>query len=1446
MGAAIGADDRLRNGIFSSAVRKAWAAAVADCARALDGEAGPMATAAPARCALSHKRGIAALHGMARALEAAAAAAAKAKEEERLAEGKRYHASWLARKQAAAIRLPGASDFAELPSAPKSHFAADGPPKMLTTFKAGAVSFRRPPTPVQPKLRSSSELMEGMGSRALRYAHAIGEGASRDLLASRAYLQGKGALFLQNFANPEDGAITEESREAFARAQAESVAVKAAEERARKREASERAFGQWCMGKEASQLARECMDLMPCTLGFERGEAAAAAGGEGAAAGAAAAAGVEGAEETGTPHAAERPAPRPTAAETAAAAAAPLRAPTEDERALWHAVGYACRCINRILLEDWVRWSAALFTSAQCWGAWRGFEPPPGAEAPPAAAAAAAALPPGSAAAAAAAAAEAERNRNWGAVACSAALRLLHALSAEHKRLALFRMAAAGEVPPVLPMFRRCAEAEALPRFLHGSEGAITRVGSDLGIADGSGCACLGGTGVGAELVLQWWVGEEPAAAAGSAGSSSRGSGRKGGAAASASAPAPAASGHPESEEALLERLGRAAASSDAARQPPYVIVLESVGVSGGARSREGGWQRVCVDPPTPLPVLTSAPGSSHTPVSPLAQGLCLLPPEAGQEWEGLGPTSLRGAIRITGLKPNTCYAFRVRAFSRAGAGPYAFGAFTTAPAPPPAPTAALPSYVPRGILGSEGAAAMVAAAFPVQPDALTLVWDRGVDFRVGLLRLLRLFALAAARQGTWKPAAAAAAAAGGGAGAARGGGAATPRMDADGIMDYGDDGAEEWGEGGGGGGGGGAPALGLFDEATTAPREALLDAIKGEVGLLLWLKSCVAAMDFWLMREDAASGAGRALYLVVAEAEMEGGGGGGGGSGSPGGSGSGSSSPAFRKVPTRLLVAQARPIHVLEALVRDIRDNVTWGEVCGLFSLDSDGRSASDLLLAGTELPPPPPPMDATLPPPAAEALDTDPNTATAILAITRGGGGGGTAASSRPGSARSVRSSEGGGEARKGFNPVGGVFSEQSIKNSSLRTAQTKLTRTFLDRHAAAASGEGVGAGSGGGGGGSGSGSAGATASRPASASSSSRPTRPASAASLTHAATRPSTAGGSRGAPPQSPIGRGASAAGGTAAALAAAEASGSGSGSGSGGGGATPGVGSSGGALRLTAAKPLPEVSQRYSLLQCQSDGPLGQEWKEVYLGVRSVRVVDKLLPGTAYSYKVQAINLDGVGSLMSPQAYITTALPSPGALRSAGLVSATAVTLAWAPVSAANALSTARALSKPAGGEGEEGGEGEKGADIDAIFEALLARTKGTGGGGAAAVAAPPGERGGSAPMTLKSAAAAVPVREGDGGYGVDLLRPWARYDPSHSGSVPVSALRGLLCDLGAYTETAALVLGAGDANEGAASSGEGAAQVGVGEWRLMAAAAALDPKGTGRVAFSDFTDWWNA
>ena len=59
--------------------------------------------------------------------------------------------------------------------------------------------------------------------------------------------------------------------------------------------------------------------------------------------------------------------------------------------------------------------------------------------------------------------------------------------------------------------------------------------------------------------------------------------------------------------------------AAQAPRQPPYVIVLETCGIAGGRAQREGEWTRVLIDPPEPMPILASAPGSSHTPISALA-----------------------------------------------------------------------------------------------------------------------------------------------------------------------------------------------------------------------------------------------------------------------------------------------------------------------------------------------------------------------------------------------------------------------------------------------------------------------------------------------------------------------------------------------------------------------------------------------------------------------------------------------------------------------------------------------------------------------------------------------------------------------------------------------------------------------------------------------------------
>jgi len=957
--------------------------------------------------------------------------------------------------------------------------------------------------------------------------------------------------------------------------------------------------------------------------------------------------------------------------------------------------------------------------------------------------------------------------RNWGPSARLASLKLLHALVEKHKELALFKERASKETPPGLPILKRLHSSEELPCYLHGAEGAIVRLQGDLGIYDGNGCIPLGGTQLGSELVLQWWVGEEPSPAA----VAEKAKHTK------IPQPHKADAGHPEATEELLNRLAYDALLASTS-QPKYVVVLESVGVSGGARSLEGNWQRVFVDPPEPLPVLTSAPGSLLVPLSPSLQNLTLTPPPAGVDWPENGLNALglpfertsrdlRGGIRIVGLKPNTCYAFRARAYSRAGAGPYVFGAYTTAPSPPPAPLPALPSYVPRGILASEGAAEMVASGATFQPDGVTLIWDKGVDFRAGLLRLLRLFATVTKISPGEKPAGKAIPSTGKKSSlrhTSDGTSATSGYEDEDGIMNYEDESD--------------AGARGLFDASTLARRESLLNAIKCEVGMANWLAACCASLDFWPIKEGEKN-SGRPLYMVVEESERDGGEGG------------------FRaKSPRSIWAVKTRPVSVLEVMVKDHRGDYSWADVISLFSPDADERTPSDLLLAGLQ-PTPPPIYDSTLPPEAADALFLAPSTATALAAINNFKGH-----SSRPSSASkygpvaldnvSIASAHGG----KSFNIAGGAFSDLSQRNASLRTSQTRLTHTFLasqgQKLALLAAGGDL------------------ASSRPGS--SSGRDKRPSSANAYSTGA-----------------LGASAVLPGGGAIGEATAR--------------SRPMTANS--TMSSTtlstivvhpkgAVRPISDVSLRYSLQECDSDGPLGQEWREVYLGVRNFRIMDKLYSGTSYGFKVQAINQDGVGSLFGPQCIVTTALPAPSNLRFLGAINATSVTAAWDAVSSANPLTTARALGKAPGSEDEE--KEEEGTDIDAILDALVKKTKTHDDGMVE------GEGG----LTLKTAAAAVPVREGDLGWGCDLQRVWSRYDKEGRGIIGRKSLRGLLCDLGAYHESARLVFGASDPNEGSSSSGESAAQVGPLEWRLAAAMAALDPTGSDKIKKQDFADWWNA
>ena len=1311
-------DDRLKNAIFNSAAKKAWTALAKEARESLDSEFGANRTDAK-RLAAGSQRGLMYLYDLIEIDREVALKKERDDDISRRETGRTGHLKWLANKDKTKILLPPSPRDAPVPEQYPNIFKTGGN-KMVSNAPPSGKSFRKIPASKPPPLPTSVDIVRGMDA-GLRYAHATGEGASRDLLASRAQLLKEGHVMLQNFSSTEDGTIGDEAREAYERELSNNSFMRAQTVGVMELKARDAAvYTAWCISKDARALALECMDLLPCTLSFETDT-----DGMKQPLGAP----LKGNTDTAAPHDVPRAAGAPAPGEPAEKSAdeAPLlsRPPSEDERALWRAVGYACRAIDRTLLPTWIMWSEALWSKASCWLEWINFGPPDDIVIKTA----------HRDKRVVAGGSMESANIDWGPVPRTGALKLLRTLTDEHRRLMQFRATAAAELPPSIPTFRRVPAAEALPTFIHGAEGALQRAASDLAVKDGMGLSFLGGRGVGAELVLQWWVGEEEAG------------------------PPPPSSlipgAAPEPVEKLVKRLGAAKKKAEAKLldQPPYVIVLESVGISGGVRAREGDWQRTFVDPPEPLPLLTSAPGSTFVPIGVHAQGLRILPPRAGEEWAARKSTALRGALRVTGLLPNTTYAFRIRAFSRAGAGPYAFAAFCTAPSPPPAPTPGLKNVALRQLFSGEGVADLIHATFPFQPDAVSILWERRIDFRGGLLRLLRTFWMAATLSGALIPNNSSA-------------GLATARThiepveDEDGIKNYGDDVDDNFSVRGPGG-------IGLFSAAVVP--KALLTVIAGEIGLRNWLASCVAVADVW------PTAAGVMLRDAVQKSESD----------------AGMPSVDNKRPPAKTLIATAKPISVLEALVTivssDAMSGITWAEICALFSHDAEMEAPETLLLADVYVPPIPP-RDDTLPTVARTDLTSTSSKGDVLLAITARSSSTSRPTTARPSTAGSALSAARSTSAsRAAFNPIGGVFSDVSVRNAALRASSTVLSRAVLKgTHTGGVAGTVM-------------------------------EVRPRGVPAPS--TVRPSSAN-SASARPQSAWSHGAlSDAGLGTSVLSRAP--------------TIPSIAPPAGAAALKTT---------YSLYQCQSDGPLGQEWAEVYVGVRAARVLDKLLPGTCYTLKAQAINVDGQASLFGPQMYVTTALPAPTRLRAAAPPSATSVYLEWMPVSSVNSLGTARMLGKaaasPSGEDDEETAASPKaleaGVDIDTILDALLKKTKGTD-------AVPVVLKKGEAPKKVS-----VPVREGDGGYGVDLVRPWNRYDVKGTGRLPVKALRGLLADLGAYSETASLIGGASDPNVDTVSSCEGAACVGAMEWRLNAAIAKLDPASTGYINYADFADWWNA
>lgn len=1417
-------DDKLKNGIFSSMVKKAWARAVEEVQSELDSSVGKFGSSKEVnerRLRVSFSRGVQKLVQIATEDEDAVAKKKVQEYESRRDAGRSGHLRWAELKDRMKLRLPpmGSDNWKE-PSRPQ-----------LACSLPNGTSFRKN-RDIKPALMTSADMARSMGvGLNTGYAHAL-SGNVADLEKSRKKLIAEGFIYLENFADPETGEVTEEAREQY-RAALRAHQEKLERARAQKKAQDQEAYWSWVETKEGAELAKECMAIMPVVLDFADPNTIQADAPQK----------VGGAVGTGMDTKSVVSSLASTMDGNKIGVDKPLlgRPPSNDEFELWRAVGYAAKAIDRSLMVEWCRWSAPLFSKADCLSEWARFKPAkheadiiewkkqqeeeekkkqiakekadrelgilprPKTAGDSTSRSGTATILPGGVALELAIykppkVAEPEV---WTKEDRKKALQLLQTLVKEHRKIQEFRRTARNEKAPVLPVLRRRAEAESLPTFIHGHDGAVKRLQHDLAMAEGRGLPMVGGSGVGSELVLQWFVGEDDIDAGPALGSAAFPAAPAGGAMPASSSSSMADEEAEEQVEGearpvegtakLVGRLHSAAGLNDSLGggsslatgelphsgpfQPPYVIVVETCGVAGSKKQREGDWTRVFVDPPeAAMSILTSTPGTGYVPLSAKGQGAGVIPPLPGSslpEWDE-NPKRLRGAIRITGLMPNTSYGYRVRAYSRAGASAYAFGVFTTAAPPPPAPVICYSTLVPRHLLpvsaaGLPGETIAELSAPPTDVDAITLCWERRVDFRRGMLHMLRVFFYCLAVGG------------GGQAGQKYSSSRKTADKSGGRAQDeqaYEDDAAEL----------GSATGLDgdnqydqdeeqqvhasvlnrppMRDESTEkipatlfttarVQRSVLLGYISIEVGLRNWLASCISVADHWPENPDA-----------VMPAEFT--------------SGAGQ---RFR-LPARFKVALSTPISVLEALVRDTRPYLAWDEVCAMFEHDLEDDDPLDLVLAGTKLG-----KELGLGDAKGQGLPVSDDV-----------------------------------EPKQHFSVMGGTTSVLSVQRFQLKKSMsiTRITDEII-RTARA---------------------------------------RPASAGSALNS-TLTSTAGRG-GLPPAGGTARGGSSMRPQTA-----------------GGELTQQLSlirtqrrSSNVSLKSTASsaqkhmasalqlhKPTSDVTLKYSLLQCVSDGPRGQEWQEVFVGIRSIKRVDKLLHGTSYAFKVQAVNQDGQGSLFGPSAIVTTSLPAPQNLRFIGRVTSTSIHLAWDEVSSANALQTMRAMSStksPSGGDGDDAVEGKgpaspsKGADIDAVLQALLEKSKAERAptkDGLHGKSKEPKESGKEAIGTdiFSSLSRALEVREGDGGVGVDVARYWQRYDTEGQGVLPVKYIRGLLADLGAYSETTELVDAAlEDGPVALVASGERAAGSGPGEWRLHAALSCLDPSSSGLVTYTDFVDWWNA
>ena len=251
MAKPLGADDKLRNGIFNLTAKRAWTSCLDEARAALAADSGGDAAKLER---LAMQRGLTRLGEMVEADREAVEAKAKADFESRVATGKAGHTRWMERKDATRIKLPPHGT----PLVEERRGPLDCSPYNPESVK---VKVKGP----GPLPNHSAVVVRRMGvGLKSGIAHGVGE---QDILRSRAALLKEGHVFLENFASLEDGTIDDEARARYREELATNEALRLRREGAREKiERGHESFLDWVATKEASELALECMALMPVVL----------------------------------------------------------------------------------------------------------------------------------------------------------------------------------------------------------------------------------------------------------------------------------------------------------------------------------------------------------------------------------------------------------------------------------------------------------------------------------------------------------------------------------------------------------------------------------------------------------------------------------------------------------------------------------------------------------------------------------------------------------------------------------------------------------------------------------------------------------------------------------------------------------------------------------------------------------------------------------------------------------------------------------------------------------------------------------------------------------------------------------------------------------------------------------------------------------------------------